>query len=132
MRPSENFSIFRGGKILGTKGESRHIKDFDIVSDKTDEVGVRTLVFKPSDVAERLKLCKELANEIVVALGEGDNKLLRRMISDHLRDYDEKDIKEMHKLVMGGGVPIKTRESCFKIIIGDGRRRGHHEIQLID
>jgi len=44
----------------------------------------------------------------------------------------DKDVATMHKKVVLGKAPVKHREGCFKIIIGDGRRKNHHEIQLID
>lgn len=132
MDPRENFSLYRDKKILAIKGSSKHLIEYDVVSDETNQEGIRTIVIKPSDKTEHLKVCKELADKMVARLGEGENKLLRTMLFDTLRDYKEKDVIDMHKKVVMGGAPVKHRESCFKIIIGDGRKRGHHEIQLIE
>lgn len=129
----ENMS-FKGKhkKVFTTKGTSRHINEYDIVSDIVDRDGVRTIVIKPSDKTEHLRLCNELADKMVIRLGEGQNKLLRKMLFDTLRDYGDEDVKDMHKQVVLGEAPVKHREGCFKLIIGDGRRKNHHEIMLID
>ncbi len=132
MEPSENLSFYRNKKAMGTKGVSRHINEYDIASDVTNEEGVRTIVMKPADKTEHLKLCDELANKMVEKLGGGDNKLLRTMLFDTLRDYGEKDVKSMHKMVVLGKAPVKHREGCFKIVIGDGRKKSSHEIMLVD
>jgi len=128
----EHISLYLGRKALIAKGVSRHISEFDVVSDQTGDDGTRTIVIKPADKTEHLKRCKELAGKMVERLGEGENKLLRAMLYDTLRDYKDSDVEDMYKKVVLGEAPVKHREGCFKIIIGDGRRRGHHEIQLID
>lgn len=132
MEPSENFSFYRNKKICATKGISKHINEYDVVSDETNSGGVRTIVIKPIDKTKHLKLCRELASKMVEKLGEGENRLLRTMLFDTLRDYVDKAVVSMHKMVVLGEAPVKHRESCFKIIIGDGRKKNHHEIQLIE
>lgn len=130
-KPKENLSIYKD-EVLGTKGISKHIYYFDLVSDETTEDGRRVIVLKPTDKSEHLKFCRDLADNMVEALGEGDNKLLRKMLYDTLRDYNEKDIKDMRDMVVLKKSPVKYREGCFKLIIGDGRRKDSHEIMLVE
>ena len=105
----ENISIDKG-KFLATKGVSKHITEYDIVSDTTSENGTRTILIKPTDKTEILKLCAELADKMVEKMGEGDNKLLRTMLLDTLKDYEDKNIQDMHKRVVLGKAPVKYRE----------------------
>ena len=132
MESVENMSFYKSKKIYATRGISKHVNEYDIVSDVTSEDDIRTIVIKPSDKTEHLRLCAELANKLVEKLGEGENKLLRTMLLDTLRDYKDKDIQDMHKKVVLGKAPVKYREGCFKIIIGDGRKANHHAIMLIE
>jgi hypothetical protein len=132
MEPTENMSFYRNKKVLTTKGISKHLNEYDIVSDNVEGDGIRTIVIKPSDKTEHLRLCKELATKMVEKMGEGDNRLLNNMLFDTLRDYRDKEVIEMHKKVVLGKETVKHKEGCFKIIIGDGRKKNHHEIMLID
>ena len=130
----ETFAIKKGKerKMLSTKGISKHLIEYDILSDTTAEDGSRTIIFKPSDISEHLRLVGEVADAMVMKLGEGENKLLRTMLADTLRDYETKDIKDMYRKVVLGEQPVKYREGCFKLIIGDGRTKGRHEIMLVE
>jgi hypothetical protein len=130
----ETFAIKKGKahKMLSTKGISKHLIEYNILSDTIGEDGTRTLVFKPTDASKFLQRVAELAAAMVEKLGEGENKLLRTMLADTLRDYREEDIDDMYRKVVLREQPVKYREGCFKLIIGDGRKKGRHEIMLVE
>lgn len=130
--PKEAMSFYRGGKVYLTKPPSRHITEYNVVSDEITEDGSRIISLKPADKTEHLRLCSELADRMVERLGEGDNKLLRKMLLDTLRDFEDKSVVSMHRMVVLGKAPVKYREGCFKLIIGDGRRKNSHEIMLVE
>ena len=130
--PKENMSFYGDKKAIATVGISKHLHEYDIVSEKTDDDGTRTIIIKPTDKTEFLRLVNELADKMVEKLGEGENKLLRKMLYDTLRDYEDKEIVKMHRKVVLGEMPVKYKEGCFKLIIGDGRRKNSHEIMLIE
>lgn len=132
QNPKENISFYRGNKAYANVGISKHIHEYDVESDVSAPDGTRTIVMIPTDKSDHLRLCKELADKMVEKLGEGENKLLRKMLLDTLRDYEDASVEDMHRQVVLGEKPVKYKEGCFKIIIGDGRRRNSHEIMLVE
>lgn len=128
----ENISVYADKKVYTNIGESKHVNEYDLLSDTIDDEGTRTIIIKKVDKSEHLSRCKELAGLLVEKLGEGDNKLLNTMLYDTLRDYEEKDVIRMISDITKKGEPVKHREGCFKITVGDARKRNHHEIMLVD
>lgn len=130
--PKENMSFYKN-EVLTTKGRSSHIaNEYLIESDTTEEDGTRVIRLKPKDKTEFLAKARELANAIAERIGEGKSKLFKNMLFDLLKEYEEKSLHRIYKRVMAGKEPVRAEEGCFKIIIGDGRRRNHDEIQLVE
>jgi hypothetical protein len=128
----ESMGFYTDKKVMTNVGASKHINEYDVLSDSVSEDGTRTIIIKPADKTEHLRLVSELADKMVEKLGEGDNKLLCKMLYDTLRDYEDKEIAKMHRRVVLGKAPVKYKEGCFKLIIGDGRRKNSHEIMLVE
>ncbi len=130
MESKENMSFYPKGKVFSAKGRGTHItNEYQLIGDEVSVDGNRIIKLKLIDQTEHLQHCSDLANKLVVQLGEPVSSLLRTVIYDSLRDFLETDILDMLKQI-GKGEQVKKREGCFKLIIGDGRKKRHHEIML--
>ena len=93
---------------------------------------MRVISLSPLDtkpIEEKVRLVTE---GILEALGEIDSKTMRTLLTDQLKSYWDDDIEDMYTKVVVKKEKVKTRPGCFRIIIGDGRKKGHGEIQLTD
>ena len=115
------------GKHPGTHIE----KEYNVVRDETDEEGMRTIVLQEKDLTPLREKARKLADVVAANIGEGDSKILRELLFDVFKDYYEKTIDKLLKMI-AEGKPVKVREGCFKVIIGDGRRKNSEEIMLRD
>ena len=129
-QPQESISLYRQGYAYMGKRPDGHIdKEYDILQDDTVE-GVRTIVLKERDLAAHLTRVRELSDAIAEKLGEGESKVVKGLLCDVLKDYEVKNFDQLYRQVMVQGEPVKSREGCFKVIVGDGRRKGSQHIML--
>jgi len=109
-----------------------HGIDYDILQDtKVEGDNTRTITLKKRPTTDRQKKLNEVTETILEKLGEKESKLLRRLLKDATADYFDEIVEELYSEVILKKKPVKSREGCFKIIIGDGRKKNHHEIQLL-
>jgi len=106
-------------------------REYNIVSDAVGEDGCRTIVLKPRDMTTLKKAKQELASEICRRLNE-TGTVFKKILMDTLKDYKEADILQMHKrlLLDEKPPPVKATPGCFKIILGDGRKKNSHHISI--
>ena len=130
QRIRENISLYRRGVAYAAKREGGHITgSYDVLNDETDNEGIRTIILKTQDKVKHLTIVKELAKLLAEKLGEGESKTFISLLEDTLIDYEEESILRMLDKAKKD-IPVKTREGCFKIIIGDGRRKNADIIDL--
>ena len=118
-------------KIGRDEEAEMHGADYSIIKDEISPDDTRTIVVKKRDATERQRKLNKIIETILKQLGEGESNLLRKLLKDATLDYYDETIDELYEDVVTKGKPVKAREGCFKIIVGDGRRRRHHEIQLL-
>lgn len=122
-RAKEHLSLYRGGFAYAATREGGHITgDYEILGDTTEE-GVRTIVLKEKDTAPHLERVKKLTRVILERLGETRSRVLRELLEDTLRDYKPEDVERVLNKIVEKKEPVKTKEGCYRIIIGDGRRK---------
>ncbi len=129
--PYESISLFRNGRAYAGKGEDGgHLTgDFDLVSDAVDDDGNRVIVLKPHDLTEHHERLDRLVSLLTECL-DPHSKLFPELLHDALVDYSEKDVERMLRKVESGREKVSTREGCFRLFIGDGRRKNSEEIML--
>ena len=127
--PKESISLYRQGYAYMGKRPDGHIeKEYDIVQDETVG-GVRTIVLKERDLVPRLEKVRTLANMIAERIGEGSSRVVKELLFDALKDYEDKPFDRLYRQV-SKDEPIKSKEGCFKIIVGDGRKKNSTHIML--
>jgi hypothetical protein len=128
--PKESISLYRQGyAYLGTH-EGGHIdKEYDILKDETSPEGVRTIVLRERDLTAFKEKAARITDLLLEKIGESDSKAMRGLLCDILGDFTEKHLDEI-EWKLGRGAPVKIREGCYKILIGDGRRKNSVEIML--
>ena len=126
----ESITFYRDGSAMMGKLPGTHIdKEYDVVQDQTDGVGIRTIVLREKDLAPVREKARKLADVIAAKIGESGSATVKDLLFDVFRDYDEKTIDKLLKSI-AAGQPVKVREGCFKVVIGDGRRKDRDEIML--
>lgn len=131
-RIKESIALLRKGVAYASKREGGHITgDYDILKDETVE-GVRTIVLKERDRKEFIQKVKELSKVLAEKLGEGESKTLTKILEDVFIDYEDEHLYKLHKRVVEGKEPVKAREGCFHIIVGDGRKNSSEIIDIRD
>lgn len=131
-RVKEHISFYRRGVAYAAKREGGHITgDYDILKDETIE-GTRTIVLKERDRKEFIQKVKELSKTLAEKLGEGESKTFIKILEDVFIDYEDEHLYKLHERVVQGKEPVKTREGCFRIIIGDGRKTSSAIIDIRD
>jgi hypothetical protein len=126
----DSISLYRRGVAYSGKEESGHITaEYKIEKDEKDKDGTRTIVLKPVDLSEHKARVEELVNLIADTLDESKSKNFKAILIDTLGDYETEHIENLIKKIKGGK-PVKSKEGCFKIIIGDGRKKHSNEIML--
>lgn len=125
-----SMSFYPRGKVYYGRGRSPHIdREYELVEDKT-EGGVRTIVLKEKDRGVLIKKAEELVDVIAEKLGEGESKAVKAILFDEFKDYAEEYLDDILKRITIKKEPVKASEGCFKVLIGDGRKRGSIEIML--
>lgn len=111
------------------KSNTEHIdKEYTIVSDSVNDNGERVIILKERDLGAFYKKIDELVDLIMTSLGE-TSPVLKGILLDHFHEYKEKTIDSITKKLKKGA-SVKAKEGCFKIIIGDGRRKNSEHIML--
>jgi len=129
-RVYDNISLYRRGIAYSGKEEGGHVTgEYKIERDERTEDGTRTIVLKPIDLTERRIKVKKLVNLIADALGESKSKNFMAILTDTLKDYELNNIEKLIAKIERGQ-PVKSKEGCFKIVIGDGRKKHSDEIML--
>ena len=129
-REKQNMTFYRDGTVLMSKCPGTHVDtEYDVVRDETDEAGVRTIVLREKDVTVLRDKARRLATAIAEKIGEADSAVVHGLLFDVFKDYHERDMDRLLKMV-ATGQPVKVREGCFKVVIGDGRRRTSAEVML--
>lgn len=127
--PRESISLFKDRALLG-KGRSPHIdKEYEILEDKL-EGDIRTIILKERDLKPYWNKVQKLVDIIADKMGEGESKAFKGLLFDALKDFEEKHFEKLYKQVTEGERPVKVREGCFKLIVGDGRRGDSWHIML--
>jgi hypothetical protein len=128
--PKESISLYKQGYAFMGKDPVGHIvAEYDIIRDETVE-GIRTIVLKERDLKPFYRRVRELADAIAERIGEGESKVVKDLLFDALHDYESRLIDKIYRRVVVRGEPVKPQEGCFKIIVGDGRRRNSVHIML--
>jgi len=114
------------------RGKIRHWDEFwNVKSDKTNKKGERTIVLKKQDRKTIEKKKKEVINGILEALGE-KSKAMRGLLDDVLQDTWDENIENLYERIIVKKQKVTSGPGCFKIKIGDGRRKNSTEIMLRD
>ena len=128
----ERIGIYDNKSLVSMKGDGRHInKHFKVVSDRSAGKK-RFLVLEEQDRTEIDKKEKELLEAILVNMGDEKNKTVRALVQDVLTDYTDEAIIDLHKRVVIKKQPVQAKEGCFKLVIGDARKKNHKEIMIRD
>lgn len=128
--PYETISLYKDKRAFASKKEGGHLTgDFDILSDKVDSEGNRIITLKPHDLSEHKRKLAKLVELLVHEL-DPKSKLLPKLLLDTLIDFPEDAIARMLNKVEKGKEKVTATEGCFKIYIGDGRRKSSEEIMV--
>lgn len=124
------------GKAAAPGKRIRHSKeDHRLISDTTLPDGTRTIVIKKISQAEEDKFQKmktELIQKIAEQTGEASSKSFKTLLEDVFSDNWRAHIEELHQMVCVDGKQVKVKEGCFKIVVGDGRKKSSKEIMIRD
>ena len=127
----EHLMLHKDGRVLQTlPNNPDHTIDFEIVEDTTDEEGIRTLRIQKTDTTEFDTKRKKLITRLLEALGEPRSRILRKLLDDVLIEYWPDSLDDLYQRVVVRGEPVKAKEGCFKLVVGDARRADHCEIML--
>ncbi len=129
----ETIRISRKGTAYSNlEGERHSVADYIVDSDETKEDGKRVLVLAPRPMEDTSQKTKELVRVMLKRLGEPRSRTLKRLLSDVFVDYFPEAIERLYDKIVVKGEPVKEKEGCFRLIVGDGRRRESEEIMLRD
>lgn len=113
------------------RGKLGHWDDFwNVKSDKTNKAGERTIILKKQDRKNIDKKRKEVIEGILNGLKEKASKALRGLLDDVLQDTWDENIENLHERVIVKKQKVSIGDGCFKISIGDGRRKNSTELML--
>ena len=123
------------GKATAPGKRIRHHEENHIlVSDRMDtHTGIRTISIKQVSNEEKAKfqaLKKELINVLAEKSGEAGSPSFKKILDDVLSDNWHAHIRDLYRMVVKEGKSVKVKEGCFKIVIGDGRRKSSKEIMI--
>jgi len=125
----EGFSIYRDGTVYQSRGRSDHIdKEYNLLKDESFE-GVRTIVLQEKDLTTQREKARKLADLMADKIGEGGSKALKEMLYDIFKDYFEENLDKLIRRIEKGE-PVRAKEGCFKIVVGDGRTKKSEHIML--
>ena len=126
----QNMTFYRDGTVLMSKCPGTHVDtEYNVVRDETDEAGVRTIVLREKDLTVLQDKARRLATAIAEKIGEAGSTVVHDLLFDVFKDYHELELDRLLRMV-AKGQPVKVKEGCFKVVIGDGRRRNCAEVML--
>jgi len=56
--------------------------------------------------------------------------VVREILFDVLKAYEDKEVDRLYRYVVELDEPVKPREGCYKVIVGDGRRKDSFHIMM--
>ena len=113
--------------------DERHsARDYIVEKDEIGKEGKRVLVLAPRPMEDIIQKRKEVVQTILKKLGESRSKTLKKLLTDVFSDYFPESIERLHDSIVAKDKPVKQVEGCFKLIVGDGRRKDSEEIMLRD
>lgn len=132
---AEQILVFNNKTLVAGKcdrsGRMRHFdRHYKIVSDKA-KGSKRVLVLELQDQKEIERKKREIIDAIAKSVGD-TGKQFKAIMHDTLNDYTDPAITEMYDKIIKKKQPVKVKEGCFKIVVGDGRKKNHSEIMLRD
>lgn len=131
----ESITLYPGEKeALLSKGyAARHVnEEYDIVSDETTQGGERTITLKKRDLTQETDDKKRLVSMICKKIGETPNGMFSKLLYDAIIDYPYAHIRKLIKAIEIGK-PISAKPThCFRLHVGDGRKKGSFTIALRD
>ena len=108
------------------------VHDYVLSSKEKSDDGTLTIVLKPRDMKEIKRKLNKLVNTLAVKLNEPDSKVVKGILKDKLSEFWDEDVEELYNKVVVENQSVKAKEGCFKIIIGDQRRKNSDAIMLRD
>ncbi len=112
------------------KGKLGHWNGYwNVKSDKTNKAGERTIVLKKQDRKNIDKKREEVIEGLLKGLKE-KSKALRGLLDDVLQDTWDENIENLYERVIVKKQKVSIGDGCFKLSIGDGRRKNSTEIML--
>lgn len=131
-REKEKIVITRSKTAYTTDYAVRHaVKDYDVVSDETSKEGVRTIVLKPSTLTpERDRLVEENTDMIMKSLKDS-SPTLRGIIFDTVKNGTLNNLRKLNKMLKSGK-KVSTSSGCFRLYVGDGRKKNSVALVIKD
>lgn len=106
-------------------------QQFTVVGDELQEGGMRVLHLAPRDQTKREKQVAEIIDKVCGSIKDG-SETMRALLADVLITQWDEAIDDLHQRIFAKGAKIKAQPGCFKIIVGDGRKKDHRELMLRD
>ena len=121
----ETITMEQGKTATLMSNEDLEIKaEYDIVSDTTNDEGIRTITIKPSSRNSIfLNKRKELIEELLNRLGEKSDGNFAMLLENVINQYGFDLVEEFHKKVVTQKEPVRAQKGCFEIVIGKGKGR---------
>ena len=95
------------------------------------EKGDRIIILRERDMTAYKKKITHVTNLLMKAIGSKD-ATLRGYLRDTIGEYLPKELEIIRSKIEDDGEVVKPKEGCFKLVIGDGRKKGHYEIPMRD
>lgn len=135
-RYKEGMFFLTNGRVITAAGTGRgkesvghYTESHTLVSDKVDRSGVRTIVMKAMDRKGIEKRKQELVNAIAKAVKD-ESEIFKQLLADvFATDWDSR-VERLYDAVVLKGKKVSFREGCFKILVGDGRKKKGMEVML--
>jgi len=129
----ETISFYPGRKeALASKSGTHISAEYDILEDSEQESGERVIRLKKKDLTEETKNRKELVVLLCGKLKESTEGLFAKLLEDTLLDYRRSDVDSMIRDIKKGKSVSKAPTHCFRLHIGDGRKKRSHTLSLRD
>ena len=133
MKPAVETITFysRKNEALSALGSGRHVDtEYEIIGDEVAESGERLIRLKKKDVTEEIRKKKDLVTKVCESVGETSTGMFSKVLADTFLDYDEKSVDRMLKALERGEPVKKAARHCFRLYIGDGRKRRSQLIEI--
>ena len=122
----------KGTAYSNVEAERHSIADYIVEKDKIGKDGKRVLVLAPRPMGDITQKKKEIVQVILKKLGESRSGMLKKLLTDVFADYFPESIERLYEKIVLKCEKVKEKEGCYKLVIGDGRRKDSEEIMLRD